>query len=190
MIQDYSELVAEVAERSGFSDVANRASMFVGLAEKMLSRRLRLSGMESISSLQTNHEGRVKLPDDYNEMRFVRVGGQILESRPLRAILSSQIRGYAVQGDFLHSSLTQQEHHCTYFSSLPALEQNGTSWLLQQEPELYLHAVLFQVFTAYDEVEKARMTAAYLLSIVEEVNREDCLKYRSGIRVNLGGFNA
>ena len=47
MINDYPELIAEVSARSGATDVVNRAKMFVGMAEKMLSKRLRLAGMET-----------------------------------------------------------------------------------------------------------------------------------------------
>lgn len=35
MIQDYSELIAEASHRSGLTNIAQRARMLVGMAEKI-----------------------------------------------------------------------------------------------------------------------------------------------------------
>ena len=74
MIQDYAELIAEVTTRSSVSDVATRAKMHVGMAENMLSKRLRTSDMETAVVLTTDADGLAALPSDYAEMRSIRAG--------------------------------------------------------------------------------------------------------------------
>ena len=186
ILADYSELVAEATERSGVSDVANRAGMLVGMAEKMLSKRLRLSSMETVIRLRTDAGGRAELPGDFSEMSFVRVGDATLARKPMVALLEGGAHGYATQGKLLRSSHKAAEHVCSYFAALPSLEKNGSNWLLEEEPEIYVHAVLFQIYTASDQIEKASLTAGYLASLIDEANGADYMKRRAGAIVSLG----
>ena len=188
MINDYPELIAEVSARSGATDVVNRAKMLVGMAEKMLSKRLRLSGMETAVELTTDANGSVNLPDDYQEMRDIRVNDCLLDRKPLAVILDGYQRGYAVQGGALISSYKSTAHDLVYYASMPSLEANSTNWLLDDEPELYLQAVLFQVYTANNEIDKAQATVGYLAALIEEAHQADHMNRHAGTKINLGNL--
>ncbi|MBT8152750.1 hypothetical protein KMP13_02325 [Epibacterium ulvae] len=171
MITDYSELVAEVTERSGVSGVANRAAMFVGLAERALSKRLRVADAETVATLTTDAEGRTGLPSDFEMVRQIFVPPGIeLPARPLASIQSqfSRVEGYAIRGPELVSSKRETAHEVIYYASIPSLVTNGSNWLLEREPEIYLHAVLHQIYVFGTDVERAQVTASYLDQLVSE----------------------
>lgn len=188
MINDYPELIAEVSARSGVTDVVNRAGMFVGMAEQMLSKRLRLGGMETAAELTTDASGSVALPVDYQEMRSIRISSGVVPRRSLDVILADRQCGYAVQGKVLKSTYKSTAHQLVYYATVPGLEAANTSWLLDDEPELYLQAVLFQVYTANTDIEKAQATAGYLGSLIEAANEADHMNRHVGTRINLGGL--
>ncbi len=190
MISDYPELIAEVAERSGVSDVATRAKMYVGMAEKALSKRLRLAEQEKSVELVTDATGAVDLPADFEEIRTILVGDRYIDRKPLEVILRGRQTGYAVEGRVLKSSHALTAHQLVYYASLPGLEANNTNWLLDDEPEIYLHAVLFQVYTAKNDIARAEATAAYLAGLIEAANRAATMKRIGATRVNFARISA
>ncbi|MEG9884919.1 MAG: hypothetical protein V6Z86_10030 [Hyphomicrobiales bacterium] len=187
MIRDYPELIAEICARSGVSDVANRADMLVGMAERMLSKRLRLAGMEKSVEATTGEDGLAYLPGDYQEMRSVHVGTRPLERLPLGAVSAGRRDGYAVQGRKLRSTRASTPHQLVYYAALPSLETDNTSWLLDDEPELYLHATLLQAYLAENDLEKVEATAGYLTSLIEAANRADHMARLAGTRISFVG---
>ena len=186
MINDYPELITEVALRSGITDVANRAKMLVGMAENALSKRLRLGGMESVVTLTTDNTGSVSLPMDYQEIRSIRVNDKVLEQKPIDVILKARQTGFSIQGNVLKSTYVLTPHDLVYYAVLPSLEQNNTSWLLADEPELYLYAVMFQAYAAVNDIEKAREIGAYLNELINEANSADYMQRHANTRINLG----
>ncbi len=188
MINDYPELIAEVSTRSGVSDVVSRAKMFVGMAEKALSKRLRLANMETATELTTDESGCVDLPADFQEMRSIRVNQQDIERKPLGVVLEGRQSGYAIQAKVLKSTYTSTAHSLVYYAAVPDLEADNTSWLLDDEPELYLQAVLFQVYTANNEIEKAQATAGYLGGLINAANGADHMNRHAGTCINLGNI--
>lgn len=186
MISDYPELVTEVSHRSKRTDIVNRASMYVGMAEKMLSKRLRLADMMTDGELTTDSNGLADLPTDCQELAQVVVHACKLSKRPLNTILSGAKAGYAITGQKLKSSFRLTPHQIVYFGAVPSLEANGTTWLLEREPELYLQAVLFQVYTGNNDIEQAQATAGYLSGLIDDANTADYAARLSGTRVNLG----
>lgn len=188
MIADYPELIAEVSARSGFSDVVSRARMFVGMAENMLSKRLRLADMETVVELTTNATGDVSLPADYLEMRSIRHGSCAVDRIILPLVLAGRATGYAIQGKVLKSSFKNAPHSCVYYAAVPSLENANTNWLLDAEPEIYLQAVLFQVYTAHNEIEKAQITAGYLGQLISDAQDADRMNRRAGTRINFGNI--
>ena len=186
MINDYPELIAEVSARSGVSDVASRARMHVGMAEKMLSRRLRLSGMETAVTLTTDVEGSANLPDDFQEMRTVCTNKRELIRQAVGAVLYGRATGYFVHGKTLKSSYRSTPHDCLYYAAIPGLEKNNTNWLLAYEPEIYLQAVMLQVYVSQFDVDKVQATSSYLDGLIETAQQADHMKRHSGTRINLG----
>lgn len=51
MIADYPALIARVTERTGHSDVANRAGEYVAMAEEYIREKLRIGSVDLISPL-------------------------------------------------------------------------------------------------------------------------------------------
>lgn len=186
MIKDYPDLIAEVSHRSGRGDVANRAGMYVGMAEKMLSRRLRLTDMITDAELTTNSSGLAELPEGCQELISVTVRGDRLERRPLAALLDGTRAGYSVQARSLKSSVRQSPHQIVYFDAVPSLETHNVTWLLDREPELYLQAVLFQVHTGSNAIEQAQATAGYLAGLIDDANSADSKLRHAGTIVTLG----
>lgn len=184
-IADYSELIMEVTDRSGVSEVANRASMFVSMAENALSKRLRTADQETVVQLTTNANGLVALPTDYAAMRSVRIGTKELRQIPYPATQDSWRTGYAIRGANLVSTQNETAHDCVYYATIPSLEANSTNWLLAAEPELYLSAVLFQVYTGVGNVDMAATMRAYVDQLVGELERADFSARHAGTKVDL-----
>lgn len=187
-ISDYSELVTEVVHRSGVSDVANRASMYVGMAERMLEKQLRTSDMEVSTTLTTDATGTVAMPTDHLETRSVRARDAELSKIPLTSFLHGYRCGYSVQGSSLLSSYAETDHSMVYYARLPSLVVNGTNWLLEKEPEIYLNAFLFQVYQATGALEQAQTTAAYLGPLLEAVNAADHMDRLAGTHIDFRGL--
>ncbi len=188
MIQDYAALIAEVTARSGVSDVATRAQMYVGMAENALSKRLRVGDMEAEATLTTDEDGRADVPADFLEVRSLRTADQALPQRTLRAVQDGLVCGFAVQGKALVTTEKEVDLELGYYAALPGLEANDTNWLLEQDPEVYLSAVLFQVFIANSNLEGAQAVTGLLTGQIEALNRDDYRRRHAGARVNVGGL--
>jgi hypothetical protein len=187
MLSDYSELIAEASHRTGLTDVASRAKMYVGMAEKALSKRLRVADMETVALISTDSSGSVDLPSDYVTTRAVFVNKAELVRKSLSQIKQDRAFGYVIQGGKFVSSETETEHSLAYYAAIPSLEANNTNWLLDQEPELYLQAVMFQIHTAATDLEKAQATGAYLNSLLQGVTDTDNAARYAGMKIATPG---
>lgn len=188
MISDYPELISEVSRRSKVSDVANYAAMHVGMAETALSKMLRLADMETAVEITTDAAGEVALPTDYIEMRSILIGTREVERKSLPLVLAGTVCGYAVQGKTLKSTFKSMAHSCVYYAAIPSLEAANTNWLLEAEPEIYLQAVLQQVYAEQMDIEKATATANYLATLVENANTAARTARLTGTRISLGSI--
>jgi len=187
MIKDKLELITEIVERSGVADVPLRAAIFIGLAEDLLSKKLRLAKMEKEAVLKTDAEkGLAALPADYQEIRDVRVGGATLLQKPINLVLGGHVRGYAVQSTYLRSTFKDAEHEILYYASVPSLNQNATTWLLADQPEVILQAVLFEVYTAQNDYDRAKAASDYLETLISAANQEDFAARYAGTTVDFG----
>ena len=190
MLSDYSELIAEASHRTGVTDVASRTKMYVGMAENALSKRLRVAEMEADAVLTTDATGTVDLPSEYVMARAVFVGKAELVRKTLSQIKQDRACGYVIQGGKFVSSETETEHSLAYYAAIPSLEVNNTNWLLDQEPELYLQAVMFQIYTAANDLEKAQATAAYLNALLQGVTSNDHAARYAGMKIATPGAPA
>lgn len=190
MINDYAELIAEASQRTGVTDVASRARMCVGMAEKALSKQLRVADMETETTLTTDSLGRADLPDDYIAARAVFVNTAELPRQSLSQIRQGRACGYVIQGSALQSSEAETAHDLAYYAAIPSLEENDTNWLLEAEPELYLHAVIFQIHTAMNDLEKAQVTAGYVGLLIEGLLQSDRVARFAGMKIAVPGAPA
>lgn len=187
MINDYGELVTEAAVRSGVSDVPSRAPMLVGMAENWLSKQLRMADQQTATTLTTDANGDAALPSDYESMQVVYYGTRKVERRPLEDVLLKDTAGYAIQGTTFKSSLTSTAHSIVYYASIPSLASNGTNWLLTAEPDLYLQAVLFQIYVSKNDAANAQVTSSFISSMLDDVKSRDWANRRADTKMKLGG---
>ncbi len=186
MISDYSELVAEVTERTGAPGVANRAGMFVGLAETVLNRRLAVSGMEATTTMTTDTNGKAALPAEHVRTRLVEMGGKAVAGYDIRAIQNKERSGYTIQGSTMVTSFPGADLVVHYYGKIPSLEVNATNWLLAAHPDVYLYAVMQQVFLASLDAEKAATVGAYLESLIVDVEMADAMARFGNTRRRIG----
>lgn len=188
MFRDYQDLIAEIADRVGSGGFVARADVYVGLAERMLSSRLRVSDMEASSSVTTDADGLADLPQDFEQMRTVRVGDDELCLIPIDSVFDGSLVGYAIQGTRIRSTKHSTDHNLYYYAELPSLEENNTNWLLRREPEAYLHGSLYQVHMAAYDTEKAQVSAEVLGGIINALNDEDRSRRFGGTVMDFTGF--
>lgn len=186
MITDYISLIEEVTHRAGIESIPERAATYVLMAEQYLSKHVRLSKMESNVALVSDANGEITLPGDFVEMRMVVVNSCELQRIGLDVKLNNTRMGYAVIANKLISTFKEAEHDLLYYAAIPSIQTNNTSWLLNDEPELYIQAILFQVYTGNNEIERAQATLGYLKQMIDAVNQSDYLKIYSGTSVYLG----
>lgn len=173
MIADYQELIAEVVERTGDANIPMRAAMYTGMAEAALSKRLRVADAEATADITTDADGIAPLPVDYAQLRTINAGTDRLAAYPLSEIQRNTAWGYAIQGRDLVTSFPDTDITLSYYAKLPSLETYGTNWLLDSEPEIYLYAVMRQVFLAKLDAEKAQLASSYLDSLLSKFEAQD-----------------
>lgn len=180
---DYPELIAEVTERTGDSAVALRAKMHLGMAETALNKVLRVAGNEADEAITTNSDGEVNLPDDYLAVKSLLSG--VWELRPAdwqeiqlnrlnNNVTPISARGaYAIRGKRLYTTFADTDLTLYYYAALPPLDLTGTNWLIESDPEIYLYAMMRQVFMAKLDAEKAQAAQTILDGLIMAKNRSD-----------------
>ena len=180
---DYPELIAEVTERSGDSGVAIRAKLYLTLAEAALNKALRVAENETDTDLTTDADGEATLPTDYQATRMLMSGTwelvagdwRDIKRRLLNNIVTPQTaRGaYAIRGDKLVTTFADTDLTLYYYAALQPLDETGTNWLIETDPEIYLYAMLRQVFMAKLDAEKAMAAGTVLDSLIAAKRRSD-----------------
>lgn len=176
---DYPELIAEVTDRTGDSTVATRAALYLRLAEAEINKVLRIGGSEVFAELTTDSDGEVLLPDDFSAMRLVVLGGREVDAVdfPSVTLPSYGVRqlGYAVRGNSLVTSWPNTDLTLHYYAKVVPLDLTGTNWLIESDPEIYLYAMMKQVFMARLETEKAGAAQAVFDELIGQKKREDAI---------------
>ena len=167
---DYAELIVEVALRCGLPEIPARAAHFVTQAERDLQKVLRVRQMEAEATVTTDADGKAAIPADYLALRDIIDNGSI-------AVVGDEFWTETVEGD-----VTVQ-----YYAALPSVVTNMTNWLLDEEPEIYINAVLLQIYTAAGDP-RAQPTAAILAERVAGLKRADKLARYSGQRIDIRGL--
>lgn len=171
---DYPALIAEVTERTGYADVATRAQMYTEAAEARLNKLLRLD--EAKVNLTTDTTGAVSLPEDFARAVLITHQGREIAARDLASILASTATGYAIEGTKLRTSWASAPLVMRYKTRLPPLALYAGNWLLDEEPEIYLYALMYQVFAAKSNVEKASVAEAVLMERIAAKRNDDFVK--------------
>ncbi len=186
MIADWSELIAEVVTRTGDGSVATRAEMLTGFAESDLNRRLRMGQMETQATLTTDADGTATLPADFLQLRGVKSGIDKLTGCTFDE-LDSRYYGFTIIGGSLRTRFSTADLTLNYYAKLPGLVANGTNWLLELAPELYLVAIQRQAYVAKLDVEKAQLADGVVAALVNDLQQNDFAARFTGTAYTLEG---
>lgn len=164
---DYPELVLEAALRSGAPEIPARAVHFVTQAERDLEKVLRVRQMEAMATLTADADGKATLPADF---LAARTDGK---------------RSWPVSGDDILAR-PDETFDLTYYAKLPSVVTNGTNWLLDLEPEIYVQAVLAQIYAAMSD-ERLIPTGQVLAERVRAFIREDRIARFGAQKIDISG---
>lgn len=147
MIQNYDDLQAEIASWLHRSDLTARIPSFIQFAEARINNELRLSRMVRYRTI--NVAGPLfDRPADFLEMiRFVPSAKPNEEFDVIspRQISGTQGNFYAHVGDqimLLDQATDPRNVELTYYARIPALFDAESTWLLSDQPDLYLYGSL------------------------------------------------
>ena len=186
---DLPELIAETVERTGDSGVPTRASIYLQFAEADLNKRLRVGANETVVTLTTDASGNVNLPADYSELRSLFIAGMPVRNTALPSIEDKLTPGYTIQGHRLLTTYANTPVTLHYYAAVPTLQTTGTNWLIVAEPEVYIYAMMRQVYLAKLDAEKARACGEVLTDLIAEVLRADRVKRFGKLPYRVAGVN-
>lgn len=164
---DYPELVTEVALRSGAPEIPARAAYFVTQAERDLEKTLRVRQMEAEVDLTADANGKAALPADFLAFR------------------TDGRSSWPVAGDDIVVK-PDEEFTLRYYAKLPSIVTNSTNWLLNLEPEIYVQAVLAQVYAGMSD-ERLIPTGQILAERIRAFKREDAIARYGAQKINIAG---
>jgi len=180
MIADYSELIAEVAERTGQGDLPLRGQMLVGMLETYLNKKLRTLDQELSSSVTTDSNGDASLPSDLLEIKGVYYEEVRVPRRMFSPVEIDFVGwGYYTDGATLKSNLEGRDLVIRYYAEIPSLHTNSTNWLLTAEPEIYLSGLEWQAFMRARDFEAANVSKGYLDGQIDLLRVKDTVDVTS-----------
>jgi hypothetical protein len=74
-----------------------------------------------------------------------------------------------------------------YYAALPGLAANSTNWLLTAQPNIYIFALMQQVYLLMLDEEKVAKTAIVLDSLIADLSRSDAAKRFTRTNVFIAG---
>lgn len=187
-LSTYDELALAVADWINRDDLAGRIADFVTLCESRLNRLLRVGEMEREVEL----EGEVAadghaLPADFLEARLVAIAGEAGGASRLLPPGGTAGRpapgGYAIFGGRLRLApgATQGGRvRLVYYAALPPLVREGSNWLLERHPDIYLHGALAEGEAYVRNGEKLALWRGLQEQALEQLRAADRLARWSG----------
>jgi len=151
-IASYSDLVSQVADFMGRSDLTTKIDTFISFVEAEINREWRtLNQLERTTLTLTTGTATVALPDDFLQLNYIGYSGSSVER--LRHISLQDLRqqyydftgcptAYAYdEANTLHFAPTPDDAYeldLVYYEKIPALTSSNTSnWLLARDPRAY-----------------------------------------------------
>ncbi|EKT4106580.1 hypothetical protein QEG46_002576 [Stenotrophomonas maltophilia] len=183
-IVDYSTLQASVANWLARADLGSVIPDFIQLGESRINRDLKIRRMMARAT-GTSVNGTIPLPADYAEMRSLRLdfAGGMSEVFPEPAtaepaiIVNSGLPGsYSVEGDSIYLNGGQPDiaYLIRYWGKVPSLSaSNQQTWLLTEEPGIYLYAALVEASPYTHDDERTVLWATQYKSIVDRLISTD-----------------
>lgn len=194
MSADFTELAINVSEYTGITDLPNHFGRLCGMAEREIFKHLRVAEMEKTIALNlTNGAG--DLPEDLVEVfkvhdtadrRLDRIAAELVTPSSDQAIVVSDgfetmnaQRGFAVKARKLVVYPQYDTVKLTYYARAPGLEANGTNWLLEAEPNIYIQACAAQAYIWKQNPDAAKASKDYTRELLTELQNLDTnLRYK------------
>ena len=171
-ITTFTELRTAGDNRLARTDLADRATEFIALAEGRMNRELETRAQEKrVIANTTADDAYMSLPLDVRQVRHVRLNTnpkvtlKFLTPESLDATYPStgtgKPRAYSVIGTEIVFSPTPDavyEAEIAYFGSIDALgDDTATNTILLRHPDAYLHGALTEAFTYMMDDQRATL---------------------------------
>lgn len=203
---DYAGLKSSVARWAARDDLTSDIPQFIEFATATFNHGhdgyapyLRVREMEKTTTLTPVDDG-YALPADY--LQYITLQEDASIARPLSYVASSYSdykyadRAGGLSNDFIIDGSTiysfpvsSNDFTLRYYAKIPELSDIVTSnWLLEKQPQIYLHAALMQLglFTKDDDL--TTRSAAFVKAGIDGLNAEEMMSKYSRSRVRMTQF--
>lgn len=184
---DYDELKAEIAAWLDRTDLTAEIPGFIELGEGYANRKLRTQHQYAVVEATADSEY-LALPDDWLETSNIDRDDRVWT--PLEYLTPAQLvslrrdhsvqgrpRAYSIVGGRLRLLPVPDGSYTLrmeYYQKIPALSASNTSnWLLENHPDVYLHAALFYANKYLRDPEGMAIAKADLDEALAEIYRAD-----------------
>ena len=195
---DFTSILEEATARTGVSETISRSDTILKLAERHLNKELRGSSkMQTTLDITTDASGNYTVPADFNGVKSLFKGRVKLHNTVQEYLKSYDGEyGYRVVGSAIETGLPNTTLSLTYYATLPNLKTNTTNWLSNEDPELYIYAIMWQALTFQamreDDMQKiqtlqlkASNMRSYLNELISSFVKNDVVNSYQGMRVNV-----
>lgn len=180
-VTSYDTLKTAIGAYTHRDDLSAYYDEFIDLAESNINAALRVSEMESSTSVAVTTSA-LALPDGFLEMREINVSGspnttlEYLTPHQLNAQKgneSGRPRYYTIKGDAIElypaGSYTID---MVYYKSITPLDNtNTTNFVLTRFPEIYLHGTLQWAYTFAQDDQRMQMHSAAFNAAIANTNK-------------------
>lgn len=180
-ISDLNDLIVEVRDEMDDDAFAvDKIYRAITRAEAMFNRKLRCPKMETEYQLAVTSE-QTELPVDFLQLRAVYAEGS--PDNPLDSLSPAGLRqryqgvagtpkAYAIENRrLIVGPVGDATATLVYYARIPSLtEANPSNWLLDENPDLYLHQVLAILFNKIGDSERAAANATYAAELLASIN--------------------
>ncbi|MCX2894335.1 hypothetical protein ORG27_12185 [Stenotrophomonas lactitubi] len=183
-IVDYATLQTSVANWLARADLGSVIPDFIQLGESRINRDLRVRRMQARVA-GTAAAGLIPIPDDYTGALSLKVtfaGGQyeifpLTEvNEPVYPVGSGLPLGYTVVNGNIELAGGQQDipYSLVYWTKVPSLSaSNQQTWLLTEEPGIYLYAALVEASPYTRDDERTVLWATQYKAIIDRLAAGD-----------------
>lgn len=162
---NYAEVQAAIASYAQRSDLTSIIPTFIEFSESRFNRQLRIAEMEKTSTTSAVSEF-TQLPTDFQSMRYVTgVQGRPLQYQMPERLAQQAAEGwvpnpgmYTVQDLQIRvlpapTALAPMTLQVVYYASIPPLATNGTNWMSEKYPDVYVTAAMVEACTWLKDTE-------------------------------------
>lgn len=168
-ITSYDTLVLNMADYLARDDLTQYFPTFIGQAEARLETRLKVPGMETETSIDSNNANTYPLPADYVEwIRAIWFNPDKTTGQGLRNVEANSPEAtyrYRPNGNPMYYIATAGAIRVvptrpgslllTYYRTLPRLSPTvQTNWLIQRAPQVYLTASLAEAYAFQKDADR------------------------------------